>query len=501
MNISTRSLCAACLLTLVAPAGRAEDLSDLLRRLPESANAAAIVNVKAVRQLSGRPTGPEASGYEVIAGTLIPPAVDLIVYATHLEPGALESRRTGALIRLNRPVTLDDVVDKVGGQRTTVAGVPVVSSPRRGYYVQLAPDLLAGARQVSRQELARLVQFARTNTKVVLPTYLAEALATDAPLAGAVDMEQMLEPRAVRQRLTLAEATQGLNGEELDTLTSLMCGLKGIRMTVGGRKLDDAEVRLDFAAPVGERGELIKALFLEALGDLGVSLREFHAAKVSVDGQTVKLSVKLTDDGLIRVMSLFLLSTAAPKPSAPDATTSNGGISKEATRRYYVAVSQMLDDLGRATKQATDFEKTTRKTDRGKSAYEQTATWHDRYADRIDALPTEYVDPEVVKFAQSVAARLRVLAYSLRGVVVEVGALGTGLSAAAVGSGGGWFGGSGGSVAIESNVAELRAKQAEIVRQDAKRRLDIWESIQQDRRALVKSVGGRYKLELDGTGR
>src|SRR5262249_22765373 len=160
-------LCAACLLTLFATAGRAEDLSDLLRRLPESANAAAIVNVKAVRQLSGRPTGPEATGYEVIAGTLVPPAVDLLVYATHPEPGAMESRRTGVLIRLNRPVTLDDVTDKVGGQRTTVAGVPVVSSPRRGYYFQLAPDLLGGARQVSRQELARLVQFARTNTKVV----------------------------------------------------------------------------------------------------------------------------------------------------------------------------------------------------------------------------------------------------------------------------------------------------------------------------------------------
>jgi hypothetical protein len=200
-------------------------------------------------------------------------------------------------------------------------------------------------------------------------------------------------------------------------------------------------------------------------------------------------------------MSLFLLTTAAPKPSAPDSTTSSGGISNEATRRYYVAVSQMLDDLGRATKEATDLNTIRRTTDRGKTRYEKTATWHDRFADRIEALPTEYVDPEVVKFAQSVAARLRVLAYSLRGVVVEAGALGTGLSTSVYGSGGGWFGGSSGSVAVESNVAELRAKQAEIVREDAKRRLDIWESIQQDRRALVKSVGGRYKLEVDGTGK
>src|SRR5262245_49787267 len=121
MSTSLRGLCAACALALLAPAGRADDLTDLLRRLPESANAVAVINVKAVRQSSGG-DGSGGAGYEIVGGMIVPPAVDAVVYATHLDPGQLLSRKTVGLFLLNKPVPLADVAEKTFGKVVDLDG-------------------------------------------------------------------------------------------------------------------------------------------------------------------------------------------------------------------------------------------------------------------------------------------------------------------------------------------------------------------------------------------
>src|SRR5437879_6296023 len=105
-----RGWAAVVLLGTLASGGRAGELDALLQYLPASANTATVINVRTVRQLAGRGSGP--AGYEIVAGMVVPPSVDVIVYATHLAPGELESRRTGGVIRLNRPVSLEEVSDK-----------------------------------------------------------------------------------------------------------------------------------------------------------------------------------------------------------------------------------------------------------------------------------------------------------------------------------------------------------------------------------------------------
>jgi len=90
-----------------------------------------VINVKAIRKLSE--TSRMRLRSQIIAGAIVPPSVDLVVFATHLEPGALDTRKTIGLLQLNRPVTLDDLMDKTGGQTVDLGGESAIVHPRKGF--------------------------------------------------------------------------------------------------------------------------------------------------------------------------------------------------------------------------------------------------------------------------------------------------------------------------------------------------------------------------------
>jgi hypothetical protein len=438
-------------------------------------NTVVVININSIRQQSREKSGPM-----IVAGSVVPASVELVILATHLEPGKLEARKSMGLIQLNKSITVDDLLDKSGGSKIDLGGESAVMHPRKGYYVLLKPDLVGNGRNITRQELYRGIKFARTNTKVVMAKFLTDAIAAaNAPIVGALDMEDMLDTKAVHARLAASELMAGRDPGELDSISALVASIKGAVLTVGGAQLDQAEVRLEFGKRVGERGELVKSLFMQALDDLGVALSDFQKAKVVADDQTVKLQVKLSDEGLIRIMSIFMPPSpeSLQQASAGPKLESNG-VSLDATKRYYQAVSTMLADIKRMTKSATDYPKT--------------ATWHETYATRIENLSPLYVDPDVLKFGETQAGRLRAIARSLRGAAANVSALegGTIYVGAAVGS---YFDS---SMNIQSNVAEIRSRQAEFVRKDADRRLDLWDQIESDQRNLVKSIRARYGLNL-----
>jgi len=254
--------------------------------------------------------------------------------------------------------------------------------------------------------------------------------------------------------------------------------MRGLALSVRGAQINEGELRLDFSADVGPRGDVIKAIFMEALDDFGASLSDFEKAKVTVDGASVRLSTKLSDDGLIRIMSLFMPATPPePKVVTSPSTLQPGGANLDATRRYFQSVRMILEQLQSKGNRSND--------------YLQTAVWHESAAKRIEQLPVRYVDAEVVKFGDSTAVKLRTIAYSLRGVVVEVSALESGvvIIGHAIPT---WYWWQVPNVRFDTNLVQVRSKQAEIVRKDASRRVEIWESIDKDRRAVVQSIRMRY---------
>ena len=99
----------------------------------------------------------------------------------------------------------------------------------------------------------------------------------------------------------------------------------------------------------------------------------------------------------------------------PDAETSTsvklgpGGVDRAISQRYYKAVNQLVDELKKQNKRATDYAKT--------------ALWHETSARKIEQLSILYVDKEILAYGADVAVRLRAIANSLRGVPIRVNEL------------------------------------------------------------------------------
>jgi hypothetical protein len=481
MKSFLRAFAAASLLTIVISNGYAGDLDDLLARLPETANTVCVVNVKAMRALSS----DSPDGFQIVAGMIVPPPVDIIVYGTHLIPGHLDTRQTCGVIKLNRDATINDVMGRTSGSITEFSGTQVVVHPTRGYYAMLAPDLVAFARQVTRQEFARFYQFARANKKVLISQYLAGAAnSADAPMVGAIDMENQLDPKRLNDKLVLSKTMEGFSKEDVAKMASLISGMHGVTMTVRGKALDEAEVRFDFAEPIGDRADLVKYLFSETLSDMGVSLSEFSAGKAVANGNTVKLTTKLSDDGLMVIMSMFMPPVPSPKPAAEPTLDANG-VSLQATQKYFNRINQIVDDVRKKTKNAVSADDLAVTIDRYNKAYQQ----FDTAAKQIDNIPARYVDPDMLKYGENVAAKLHTCAMSMHGVIVDVKALQSGMAYLA--TGGLWGGGS-----LDSNVAATRQKQADAVAADASRRNDILFSLDSDRREILRLMNDRYKTDF-----
>jgi hypothetical protein len=156
------------------------------------------------------------------------------------------------------------------------------------------------------------------------------------------------------------------------------------------------------------------------------------------------------------------------------------------TLRYYRAICQVIDDLGRyKNKKQTD--------------YNNAALWYDSFANKIDKLSIAGVDDEMVQFGASVSSKLRSLAGSLRGLKIQLDAYDSYMSVVAVGAPRqGVFGSSRfSSPAMESNVGTLKAKQADLVAQTAPDREKVWTVIEQDRSAIRRKMAEKYKIDFN----
>jgi hypothetical protein len=104
------------------------------------------------------------------------------------------------------------------------------------------------------------------------------------------------------------------------------------------------------------------------------------------------------------------------------------------------------------------------------------------------------VDEELLKYGYSVAERLRAIAASLRGEVVDVNNLekkiGYGVS---VGTAPGWGWRPQPFVYIQTNQAQIRAQQQEAIEKGEGTRQEIWKTIEAATADIRSRMGQKYK--------
>jgi hypothetical protein len=492
------------LLLILASRSQAQqdDVRILLRRVPESSDALLIVRLKA---LLDSPRGQQenwSAKYQLgfLHGAVrIPPSVRSLVIASEIHPGASTTSTTFGVALLNsrKRISMSALAVKEGGQLTTVADQPVVLTSRNSFIAELAPGFIGAMTPPDRKEFARWMRFAMTDREPTLSRYLSNAVSAGrgAPIQLAIDLKDLLDPKALRQ--WLAKKEKEGKKVNVEPLMELIQGMSGIRFVARVQDRITAEVSLDFSKSVADRANTIRDLFIESLDEVGAAIDELRDAQVRTesDGRTVVLRTELSDTALAEIMSLIQMPTFQVDPEDNKPAPSPGKVDLAATTQYFNAVQQIIDDLRRKLRRSDDYSKT--------------ALWHETFAKRITELPRQGVDEEMLRYGSLVASQLWALANSLRGVPLKVEILDGQKYYYSYQPPSIWIGRPrpffpgpspflffGGSGYVDTNIPEITAKQQEAVQQSEYDRDQIWKTIDQERLKIRRRMSEKFKTDF-----
>jgi len=476
-----------------APAAAADDLAELLKRVPGDMNTVAVINVREInkspRAVKEKWRENAETGY--LAGAIaVPPWVPVVVIGADLHPGP-GGDRSVALIPVAASVNSEAIAKRENGVVETVDGLTLVLSPKCGYFGFPAGGIVAVSLTMPRQDFARWVRGARKPDKPAVSDYLQAAVTANAGahILIATDLKDLFDPTAVRAAL---QASGAVSGEtELNSLTAVLAGARGITFAARVGDRTAATVRIDFAVPMADFLPAFRRLWPKALERAGFEVDELKAAEPKADGKAVVLAADLSDTSLRRILSLLVSPGAAvPEDGSARVKTPKEAAGLAASIRYYKAVNGALDDLK------------TQGGAKGKD-YVRSAAFFDSYAGRIERLPLTNVDPVLVQYGASVAGKLRAMAGSLRGVKVQLDAYENYKSTTWAGGGGVYLGGRGigvgvgGNTALSTNVQEMDTKSAELVARLEPERAKIWGVLEGDRSAVRREMLEKYRIDFD----
>jgi hypothetical protein len=475
-------------------AAHGDDLTELLNRVPADMNTVAVINVRAINRTprAVKEQWRENSETKFLAGAItVPPSVTVVVLGADLHPGP-GGDRSVALFPVARSLNSTAIAGRENGVVQTVGDLTLVLSPRRGYFGFPAGGILAVSGTMTRQEFARWVRGARNPDKPAVSAYLQEAVAAhkDAHVLVATDLKDLFDPTSVRAAL---QASGGVSGEaEVNSLTNVLSGARGIVFTAQIGDRTAATVRMEFSVPMDAFVPAFQRLWPKALERLGFEVPELKAAESKADGRAVVMTTDLSDVGLRRILSLLTSPGDAVEGQEPIRTPKESA-QLAASLRFYRAVNGALDDL---------------KAQRGAkgSDFVRSAMFFERYAARIESLPLTEVDPVLVQYGASMAAKLRAMAGSLRGVRARLDVYESFKSTTWAAGGPGLFvtprgrvglGIGGGDVAMSTNVQEMDTRMAELVARLEPERAKIWGVLESDRSAIRREMLEKFRIDFD----
>jgi len=475
---------------------RADDLADLIKRVPGEMNTVAVINVREINKSprAVRESWKEQRDAEYLAGALaVPSWVTVVVIGAEIHPGDLSHGRSIELIPVQNSASSTTIAKRENGIVQTVDDLTLVLSPKRGYFGFPAAGIVGISSTMARQEFARWVRGARKPEKPAISQYLQDAVAAnkDAHVIVAIDLKDSLDPTAVRSAIQLSGVVP--KESEVDSLVNIFNTTRGLILTCKIEEQTKAELRFEFGIPMADFLPAMLRLWPKALAAAGLHIDELKTASAKADGNSIVFTTDLSDTALRRMLSIVsapggdsLDSESSPKLSSP-----KDAANLSASLRYYKAVNSTLDDLKA-------------QGDAKSKNYSRSALFFDNYAARIEKLGIAEVDSLLVQYGNSVASKLRAMAGSLRGLQVQLDAYENYKVTTSVTSGGGpYFGrrgfglGGGGDVALSTNVQELSTKQAELVAKLEPERAKIWGVLESDRSSIRKEMLDKYKIDFE----
>ena len=296
-----------------------------------------------------------------------------------------------ALAQLSGKMPIQDIAKTENEQVDQFAGYSVVPTPRGGYFVEVAKDVLGVRSPGDRQELKRWLTYQKSNPVVGLPPYLLQAANPETPAIAimAISLEDSLEPGAVHRSIMNSQVMSTRKSTEYPSVEKALLSIKGLTFTIRAGNPLKGTLVVDFGSDTGYILNFGKRLLIEALQNTGLYVPDFDSWEPILGYRVIGISGPLSVNGVRKFGAL--IRTPVPNPDAASMTSLESMSPQERTiatsKRYFKSITSLQNDLKKDKTAST----------KGLSG------WYDKYADQIDKLPTLNVDQELVNFAAGTA--------------------------------------------------------------------------------------------------
>ncbi len=462
-----------CLIT-VALAGVSGQLegaeNDLLSYLPgDETNFIAVLDIRDLQ------TAMESGNSRVVTTGTVPKWLDRLVIGSQVRIGYGERVRSFYLAEHPQGITPSFVAKQRDGLPDRIGAHSAFLCTPGDYLLELGPRQFALVRPGVRQEVVSWVNELDGGKQAPLSEALRAEASRPGELVIALDLANSI-PEAKAKLWLESQAAFAGQKSNIARLAKLATSASMASAVVSLADQPQIEVRITFASGIDVEPTDLAQAVRTVVAERGANISELDAAEPVVDGNALVLRAPIGAESLRKVMSLVLAPQSLVGVAATTAEQTQRN-EKAAVRQYLQSVEQIIHDLEKANRRASD--------------YLRTAAWHENFANQIDELPTVGIPSAFVEYGNTTANRLRALAASLRGQAVTVDAearsvtynVRTNPGYLGLGLWGDWAVQQG-SVEVTSNAAEVRQRLAAAVSAGAQDREQIWQMQAEDRQRV-----------------
>jgi len=361
--------------------------SDLLPRIPGSANALVLIDVDAfyrspmaLRKGWKEKFATKSSEQPII----LPPEANRFILASHLDPqNNLHSDWEVAVIDLSEPLSMSLLARAEGGYIDSIGRTQVVWTPSHAYLIELDKQLMGMVYPDDRQAVS------------------AKRLRSEGQIVLALDLTNVLQPHRIDKAL---KETKILEGQKVSprAVAEAISSLQGVTLTIQFGSEAQAEVRIDFAENIRMLKPFAKELVLAAMNRVGASVNDPDQWSTEVEENAIILRGQLSEAGLTRLSGLLELPTSkfSTLKEETKQTQDPAQAQLEASKRYFKSLEKLVTSLRQEMRTSN--------------------LWFEKTARKIDGLPILNVDDDLLGFGSWLSKNLRQMAEGLRGVGREV---------------------------------------------------------------------------------
>ena len=494
LRLAYRWLPSAMILSMAAGSATA-NYYELLRRVPDSANAIILIDVERMLMspIAMKEKWREKANSSDRETLHFPVNSVRYMLASKLNAVAnFEDLWDVALIESIDPVSLPYLSKMEGGYLESLEGQQVAYSPRNAFFVSLTPKIVGVSFPANRQDLGRYLRSLKRQEKPQVSEYLESAVTLahgKDHIVVALDFGDLFTSRQVRDLLHGAESLAGKD-VDLDAITKVITSIKGVTFTVAATDRLNGKMRVDFGESPSPLKLVAKDLLFEAIEKNGMMLDdEIKNWRVVVEAKAVTLEGRLSTKGLRMLTDLIpfptetvALNEASTSPgetgTASAGSPPTADSKAKTSKKYFQHVSMLVDAMRTDVKNA--------------GSPKLARMMVDKAALEIDRLPVLNVDEDLIAYGAGVSETFRNMRNLSKNASLDASYRQASM-AGNQGSGYGYGGFYGGGTNVSLSTSVMRKQETALLKSN---QMAIFTMLEEKTAEIRKKMTLKYQTEF-----